>query len=114
VGRLMISFSTEHQEQGVIVLSVMGEVDLHTGPELRSAVRATFADPETKQVRVDLSGVSFLDSTGVSALVAGHGEAQDRGITLVVANPQPQVQKVLRIVGLDKVLGVTSDTAGGD
>jgi anti-anti-sigma factor len=112
----MISFSTEHQEQGIVVLSVIGEVDLHTGPELRSAVRATFADPGTTQVRVDLAGVSFLDSTGVSALVGGHGEAQERGITLVVANPQPQVLKVLRIVGLDKVLGVTgdgTDNAGG-
>lgn len=96
----------------MVVLSVIGEVDLHTGPELRSAVRSAFANPQTKQLRVDLGGVSFLDSTGVSALVAGHGEAKERGVTLVVTNPQPQVLKVLRIVGLDDVLGVSGEAGG--
>jgi anti-sigma B factor antagonist len=106
----MISFSTDQREDGAVVLSVIGEVDLHTAPELRAAVRSAFADPRTTQLRVDLAGVSFLDSTGVSALVTGHGEAGKRGIPLVVTNPQPQVLKVLRIVGLDDVLGVTAET----
>lgn len=49
---------------------------------------------------LDLSGLSFVDSAGVSVLVRAKREAEERGHTLVLSRPTPQVHGVFALVGL--------------
>ncbi len=105
----MASYSTERDKRGVVVVSVVGEIDAYTAPKIRGGIRTAITDPETTQLRVDLTGVSFLDSSGISALIRCQTEAESHGVALVVANPQPQPLKVLDMVGLTEFLGVTVD-----
>ena len=83
------------------VVSVTGEIDLSTSPALRQALQD--AGSNGSNVVVDLSEVTFLDSTGLgdlvrarAAVIAGGGQ-----FTLVVC--QPRVRRVLEITGLDEV-----------
>lgn len=48
----------------------------------------------------------FLDSTGVAALLRGAAEAVGRGASLRVVDPQPVVARVLRITGVDSLVGL--------
>lgn len=104
------SYTTDRDRRGVVVVSVVGELDAYTAPKIRGGLRAALTDSTTKQLRVDMAGVSFLDSSGISALIRCQAEADERGVALVVVNPQPQPLKVLQIVGLTEFLGVTTDS----
>jgi anti-anti-sigma factor len=105
------SYSIERARRGVVIVSVTGELDAYTAPKIRGGIRAAMTAPDTSQVQVDLADVSFMDSSGVNALIRCRAEAEPRGILLVVANPQPQPLKVLDILGLIHFLGVTTDSA---
>jgi anti-sigma B factor antagonist len=99
----MITFDTSRAEDA-LVLAVSGEVDLDTADKLREAVLDTFSE-HPKSVRVDLTGVSFLNSSGLNALLAGLKRAEEDGIPYAVVNAQPDVHKVIEMVGLADVLG---------
>lgn len=99
----MISFDTVRAE-GALVLAVSGEVDLDTADKLREAVLGTFTEQPTS-VRVDLTDVSFLNSSGLNALLAGLKRADEDGVSYAVVNAQPDVHKVIEMVGLADVLG---------
>jgi len=88
------------------VLHAAGEIDVVTAPMLRA--RLAEVPEETRVVVVDLSEVSFLDSTALSVLVGGwkrfSSEADDAELRLVVT--RPMIQRVLDITGLAKVFSI--------
>lgn len=55
---------------------------------------------------VDLSGVSFIDSTGLGMLVTVLREARDMGGSVVLVNVRPEVERVLSVTGLDHLFGL--------
>jgi anti-anti-sigma factor len=63
---------------------------------------------ETKNVLVDLSGVTFLASFGIHTLITGAKAAANNGGKMVLLNPQPIVEKVL---GVDTVIPIIHDLA---
>lgn len=85
------------------VVVVAGEIDLCTAPDMRQGIMDALAD-EPKRIRVDLTGVSLLDSTGVFVLVDTYKRAKERGVVLTVENPQQLVHRVLSICGLLEIL----------
>jgi len=71
-------FSVRKEELGgATVLSVTGEVDMATAPELEESIK-TALDRGPEALIVDLSGVSFLASAGMSVLIGGNQLAGDR------------------------------------
>jgi anti-sigma B factor antagonist len=93
----------------VVVLSASGDVDLHTAGQLRDAVVNAVGGEggdAPRQVDVDLSGVPFLNSSGLGALLAGVKEANRLGIVFRVLNLQPPVRRVVEMMGLTEVLDV--------
>ncbi len=91
------------------VITVTGEVDAHTAPVVRDAVEAVIA-PQA-QVVVDLSGVTFLDSTGLGVFVTAlkHLRETDGSLDLVVTSPR--VLKVFELTGLDVVIPIHEELA---
>ncbi|MGH2740515.1 MAG: STAS domain-containing protein [Actinomycetota bacterium] len=88
-------------EKNWVVLEVTGEVDLATAPQLRDRLNGLIDDGGA-QLIVNLEGVSFLDSTGLSVLVATLNRMQERGGTFALAALSGPVRKVLDTVGLEK------------
>jgi anti-sigma B factor antagonist len=85
-------------DEGVTFLLVTGDVDIATAGELREAGEQAITDV-TGTLRIDLSGVTFMDSSGISALVAIRNAAM-ASTTLILDNPSPRVVRVLEITGL--------------
>ena len=92
-------------EQGVAVFLVAGELDLETAPTLRHRLHQALDGGEAHLV-VDLSELSFIDSTGISVLVESLKQAQRAGGSLVLRNPTPAVRRVLDITGLLGTFGL--------
>ena len=95
------------------LVTVTGELDLGTAPRLRDALRAL---PDgLRLVELDLSGVSFIDSTALGVLLAAYKRHQTVGGEFTVIASSPVVAKVLEISGLSSLLGIgtVAGQAGG-
>ena len=77
-----------------------GEIDVSTVARLEAALEAAIETGGSGVVVVDLTEVTFIDSSGLGALVAGLKQAQQRGGTLVVRGIQGAPRKVFEITGL--------------
>lgn len=90
---------------GVTILDVVGEVDLYTVPQLEEALRkaASGAQP---LLGVNLSRVSYLDSTGLRVLTEWSKQARARQGAFAVIADHPTIQKLFRITGLGEIVPV--------
>lgn len=87
------------------VLTVSGEVDLATSPDLDAAIIAAL-DSGAGSLVVDLTDVSFMDSSGLGVIVRGLKRCReaDKDLDLVITNER--VLKVFGITGLDQVIPI--------
>ena len=72
---------------GRAIVSLRGEIDMSCGPALRDALSA--AQQGSPDVIVDLSGVTFMDSTGLNALIGAYHRAPEGGSLGVVGPHRP-------------------------
>jgi len=92
---------SEYVLEGHTVVEIRGELDLSSAPALRDRLLEIAADGPVRLI-LDLSGLTFMDSTGISVLVATERQAHVLGGTLSLAGPQKVVARVLHITSLDK------------
>jgi anti-sigma B factor antagonist len=97
----------QHGQAQVVV--VVGDVDALTAPQVVKAVDTALAQ-QPRFLVVDLSGVDFLASAGLSALVDGHRKAGEGGRFRVVA-AGPATRRVLELTGLTDQLAVFASRA---
>jgi anti-sigma B factor antagonist len=83
------------------VLELTGDIDVETARTLRAHIVDRFSAPAS-QVIVDLSGVGFMDSSGLGALVSGWQLAREGG-DFRLAGANPIVRRVLSITGMEDV-----------
>jgi anti-sigma B factor antagonist len=88
-------------------VSLAGAVDEQTSPSLRAELVAliTTAGPGT-ELTVDLTEVSFVDSSGLAVLIGAHKLAVSGEVRLVLTGLPRHVARTLQITGLDKVLDI--------
>jgi anti-sigma B factor antagonist len=91
------------------VITVHGEIDIATAPQLREHLAAAVAGGGP--VVVDLLGVSFLDSTALGALIGGLRASREADIPLQLVVAEPRILKVFEITGLDTVFTVVPTLA---
>ena len=89
----------EHPVEDVAVVVVTGEVDLYTAQRLREAL-AEVHTSGARQLIVDLTGVPFIDSSGIDALVGTFRRLQGRGARLDVVGSRANVMRVFEVTGL--------------
>jgi len=92
-------------EGGTRVIEVRGELALATAPTLGQRIRRPLFWEGAERVVVDLSAVAFIDSSGLRALVVGHKALEERGGSLVVANPSAMAARLLEVTGLKTLFG---------
>jgi anti-sigma B factor antagonist len=88
-------------------VAVRGELDLLAAPHLRTELlEATKEDPAA--IGLDLSAVTFIDSTGISVILQAWQRASANGSRLVVDSASPVVARVIEVAGLTELLGAES------
>jgi anti-sigma B factor antagonist len=103
------SFEPEPGDRDVIPFA--GDLDAHTAPMLQKAVDRTLAAAPARVLIIDLSEVSFIDSSGLSVIVGAHKRLSDAGAGVRLVVGSPQVTKVLGLTGLDAVIPIFSSVA---
>jgi anti-sigma B factor antagonist len=85
------------------LLRAVGEIDLASGPVLAEALEQAFA-AGASSLRLDLSGVTYMDSSGLGVLALATDRAAASGGTLCVEGASPLVCRLFQISGLDAVI----------
>jgi len=94
---------TLDQQPDRTVVRVTGDLDLETAPELLSRTDGILAAGPGAVV-VDLSGLAFIDSSGLSALIRMNQRMVGSGRPFEIISPPRAVAKAFEITGLDQVL----------
>jgi anti-sigma B factor antagonist len=89
-----------------VTVSLRGEVDVLTVDQVRLALAEAIAD-RPQRIVVDLADLSFIDSTGLGALIFGFQRTRDEGIGFRLARPTRGVHQVLVLSGLLEIVEVT-------
>ncbi len=105
-----ITSETFDGDRGLVSMS--GEVDIYTAPRLKERL-ALLLDAGVTRVVVDLSGVSFIDSTALGVLIGAVRRLREAGGVMALVVATRPVERVLMLTGLDRVFTIhaTRDAA---
>lgn len=92
------------------VLALQGEIDLHEAPRLREGVRKAL-DRQPGVLFIDLTGVTFIDSSGLAVLVEAMQRINGYGGNLALYGIQGTVETIFHIARLDQVFRIFPDEA---
>ena len=90
------------EANGVVCLRPEGDLDLATVESLRERLDSLGA--KRKTVRVDLGGLTFLGTSGLGVLIDASSQARAHGQRLTFYHGGPQVERMLRVCGADRIL----------
>jgi anti-sigma B factor antagonist len=93
----------------VRILVARGEIDVACRSEFQDQIVKLISEARSPAY-VDLSQVTFLDSSGLGVLVGGMKVGKTRGVEVVLLSPQPNVLRVLEISGLDEIFTIRDAT----
>jgi anti-sigma B factor antagonist len=101
---------TEQLGDDAYVISLSGEVDLYTAPEFKQQLLEVVGQGG-KEVVVDLSKTTFIDSTTLGVLVGGVKRLRPNGGQLTLVCNDRNITKIFEITGLDKVFPIYATRA---
>ncbi len=93
------------QDGDVCVMSLAGEVDVYTAPQLKEHIVSAL-DDGCVRILIDMENVGFIDSSGLGVLVGGLRRARERSGAIRIVCTKENVLKIFRITGLDKVFPI--------
>jgi anti-sigma B factor antagonist len=92
--------ATDNEET---VIFVAGDLDFHTAPDLRKEILTLFNEGVNRLV-LDVSQLDFIDSSGLSVIIAGFKRFKERGGELILRSLTDRTRRVLEVSGLNNVL----------
>ena len=96
-----------------LTVVIAGELDHYAAPQIRHMLDDLLRDPGVTDLVLDLENLTFMDSSGIGVLLGRLRILQSRGGTLSVQNMQPPVEKLFRLSGLQRVIGIEQSKRGG-
>jgi anti-sigma B factor antagonist len=102
----MQAASVSTDANGDLFIVLRGEIDFTSSPAVMETIRAGAAEVPASDMRVDLSEVTFMDSSGISVLVQLLNLAQERGVHVRLEHVGPKVQDQLHMSGLSELFGL--------
>ena len=80
---------------------ISGEIDHHSAKGIRETVDSALVSYSPDELIMDLSGVSFMDSSGLGLILGRKRKTDEMGIGLVLINPTDGCKKILRLAGME-------------
>ena len=99
------------EERGILVVSFQGDVDLEYSPKARRVLLDSVK--RQRDVLVDLSGVSYIDSSGVANLVEAFQLSRQEGTGFALVSVNAAALRVLQLARLDKVFTIHASLEDG-
>ncbi len=87
-----------------MIVKLVGELDEHSAEFVRRKLDTLFAENVFSQVILDLSRMSFMDSTGIGVVIGRYKQLRKTGKKLFVQNPSQTVNKIFKMSGLYEII----------
>jgi len=100
---------TTRQDSNYTIVELAGEVDLSCSPEARQQILDCLN--KAQHLLVDLSRVTYIDSSGVASLVEGYQTAKKKALKFGLISVSAAAMNVLHLARLDKVFPIHADVA---
>jgi anti-sigma B factor antagonist len=88
------------------IFDITGHIDLASSPELRKTLLKELRENKTPRVIMNLTGVRYIDSSGVASLVEGLKAARDQGLRFILFGLSPSAREVLQLSRLINIFEV--------
>ena len=89
-----------------LIAYIRGEIDHHNAKTARDKLDKLIEAEHPVEFGLDLSGVSFCDSSGLGLVMGRMRKCTSVGSTIIIMNPSPASQRILEIAGMDKILRI--------
>ncbi len=83
---------------------VSGEIDHHSARAIREAIDASLLSYSPDALILDLSGITFMDSSGLGLVMGRYTKAAEAGITFTVCGAGERITKMFDMAGLDRII----------
>ena len=107
-----MKFSTSFSA-GRLTIYLSGELDQHEARATSACISELIDEYLPRDCALDLSGLTFMDSSGIAVIVRANKQVKSLGGRLWVENPAGQALRVLDAAGLDRMIPVDSGRVGG-
>ncbi len=88
-----------------------GDIDHHNARQIRSRIDTKVYIQRPDELVLDLSRVSFMDSSGLGLILGRYTKAIELGIAFKVANPTPQIKRILDLAGTERLIKIENAQA---
>lgn len=102
----MLKIEQERTDDGFTICRPVGELDAFTVSQFRQALAELASQP---RLIIDMSGVPFVDSAGLGALIGGIRRTRELGGDVVVVVNRPGLVRTLRTTGFDRIVAMTEN-----
>lgn len=93
-------------QNGVLTVGLVGELDHHGAAEVRNNIDGIIDEAKPKKLLLELENVHFCDSSGLGLIMGRYRKARDVGAVAAVCNPSAEVEKIMCLAGLDKLITI--------
>ncbi len=84
------------------IVDIQGEIDIHTSTELKEELNRLLNE-KLINININCEELHYIDSTGLGVLIGILKKLSKDDRNIIISNPQPNISKLLKITGLDKV-----------
>ena len=100
---MQVTITTEADKLNVVI---HGEIDHHSVTELRDSVDGQILQSRPQTIRLDFSGVTFMDSSGIGFIMGRYKLAREYGGRVVVAGTSKKTRTILEMAGLARYVTI--------
>ncbi len=103
---------TAYSSEQALLVQLDGEIDHHSAAEVRESMDKMIGELRPKTLVLELGRIDFMDSSGLGLVLGRYRRLRELGATMLIQNPPDRVEKLLRMAGVDKLIGVRHTDAG--
>ena len=95
---------------GTLCAYISGEIDHHNAKAARRRIDREMESCRPQRLVLDLSGVNFMDSSGLGLILGRFTKATELGIVFKVQNPTPQIKRILDLAGTERLVKIENNS----
>lgn len=99
------NFESEY-EDGTLRICLSGEIDHHSAVSVRTAIDEKIYEYRPRSTVMDLSGIDFMDSSGLGLIMGRYALTQKLGGAFCIAEPNDRVLKIFELAGLGRIIKI--------
>ena len=93
-------------ENDLLVIKLSGEIDHHSAVGVRSEIDTLVFEVRPKKLILELSDITFMDSSGLGLIMGRYALIKDLGGSLLLRAPSSAVMKILKLSGMDRIIDI--------